>query len=87
MEIYDQKGNVVTTARYKGWTQEGETLYAQDVVIARPLDGYELSIHFLKPGLNEPAPDESFVLEPPEGVKVERFGEKDADAVTRAQVQ
>jgi hypothetical protein len=74
LQIFDEHGDIVAHATYSEWDQENSLPYPKRMSIARPQDGYTLNIHVLKPGLNEPIPDDSFVLTPPPGVPVERLG-------------
>ncbi|MBI1357949.1 MAG: hypothetical protein GC160_26730 [Acidobacteria bacterium] len=83
MEIWNADNQVATLARYRIWTEQaGVPSFAQEVVVSRPLDGYDLAIRFVKPGINEPVPDDSFVLEPPKGVDVQVVGEDDPPPTT-----
>lgn len=74
MQIFDDLGNTATLARYEQWAEEHSLPYPTIVTVMRPADGYSLRIQFLQPGLNETVPGDSFVLEAPEGVTVERIG-------------
>lgn len=75
MQILDEKGDTATLARYEQWGEDNGLPYAGVVTVIRPVDGYTLRIRFLTPGLNETVPQDSFVLEVPEGVNVEHIGE------------
>jgi outer membrane lipoprotein-sorting protein len=79
MQILDDHGDTATLARYEQWADQGGLPYAGVVTVIRPTDGYTLRIHIVSPGLNETVPEDSFVLEVPEGVTVERLGEKSAE--------
>lgn len=81
LEIRDSEGEIATTARYSGWTGHGELLFPETVVIDRPVDGYTLTVKFVKPGIDEQPGDNAFDLEAPEGIHVEHI-EEVADAVT-----
>jgi outer membrane lipoprotein-sorting protein len=86
MQILDDLGNTVTLALYEQWAEQESLPYPTIVTVIRPLDGYSLRIHFLQPGLNETVPEDSFVLEAPEGVTVEHIGEpKSGQANARAE--
>jgi outer membrane lipoprotein-sorting protein len=75
MQILDDHGDTATLARYEQWAEQDGLPYAAAVTVIRPGDGYTLQIRILTPGLNETVPEDSFVLETPEGVTVERLGE------------
>ena len=79
MQILDKLGNTATLALYEQWTEQGSLPFPTIVTVNRPADGYSLRIQFLQPGLNETVPEDSFVLETPEGVTVERIGETEAE--------
>jgi hypothetical protein len=78
MQILDDLGNTATLAAYEQWAQANALPYATIVTVNRPRDGYSLRINFVQPGLNETVSEDSFVLEAPEGVTVERIGEPKA---------
>ena len=75
LDIYDEAGDVLTRATYSGWEEEAGIPFAREVSISRPLDGYDLRLTVETPGLNAELPANAFVLEPPEGMKIERIGE------------
>lgn len=81
LEIRDKNGEVATTAYYSGWADHGEKLFPETVIIDRPIDGYTLTVKFVKPGIDEPPTENAFVLEPPDGLEVENVDEV-AEAVT-----
>lgn len=75
LEIYDDDGNIVTSAVYEGWLADEGVPYASTVRVNRPIDGYTLVVHMRDPGINETVPEDGFTLEPPSGVPVERVGD------------
>ncbi len=75
VEVRDEAGEIIAVSRYRTWTDEYGPSYPREVVVERPLEGYDLAVRFIKPGLNEDVPDDSFVLDPPKGLEVERVGE------------
>jgi outer membrane lipoprotein-sorting protein len=79
MQILDDLGNTATLARYELWAEQNALPYPTIVTVLRPADGYSVRIHILQPGLNETVPEDSFVLETPEGVTVERIGEPETE--------
>jgi outer membrane lipoprotein-sorting protein len=86
MQILDDLGNTVTVARYEQWAEQDSLPYPTVVTVLRPTDGYWVRIQILQPGLNETVSADSFVLETPEGVTVERIGEpKTGDSNARAE--
>lgn len=78
MMILDDQADLVTDAWYRTWLEDSGLPYPQYIRIERPKDGYRLEIEILKPGLNQPVPDESFRLELPAGIAIERIGSQSA---------
>ncbi len=87
MEVRNEEEEVISLARYRAWTDEFGEVFPREVVMTRPLEGYDLAVRFIKPGLNEEVPDDSFELEAPAGVEVERVGEEQDAAKTAAAVR
>jgi hypothetical protein len=85
VEVRDDDGEVVSLTHYQGWNNAHGEWYPAQVEIERPLEGYDLAMTFVKPGLNEEVPDDAFQLDPPKGVEVEHLGEgtQTAGAVAR----
>lgn len=73
-QVFDENGDVVTDARYRAWAEQDSLPYPRVVRISRPQEGYDLQVRVIEPGLNAEVADESFELEPPKGIKVERVG-------------
>ncbi|MBI3666386.1 MAG: DUF4292 domain-containing protein [Acidobacteria bacterium] len=82
-QVFNGGGDLVTDARYEGWERHGGIMFPALLIISRPQDEYELSIHFLKTGFNEPMGEEKFDLQPPPGVKVQKVGEEEAQPAPR----
>lgn len=82
-QIFDDKGNVVTNAWYREWSDEDGVPFPHYVFISRPLDGYDLQVRILKVTLNVSVPEDAFALTPPPGTKVERI-EAAAEAAAAA---
>ncbi len=75
-QLFDEKGDVVTDARYAEWEPHGAVAFPKAIVITRPKDEYELTLRFEKSAFNDPLSQDKFILPPPPGVKVEYVGEK-----------
>ncbi len=75
LEIYGPGAVTSTVARYYGWRTDGPIPYPAGVTVSRPIEGYNLALEFLEPGLNEELPENAFLLEAPKGVKVEVIGQ------------
>ncbi len=78
-QIYDIHGNVVTDAWYREWTPGEPTAFPNVIEISRPDDGYELTVRFLRVRMNVDVPEDGFLLQPPEGVKIEEIGQSDKE--------
>jgi outer membrane lipoprotein-sorting protein len=70
LAAYDERGDVRTEARLRGWTPSGPTR----VDIARPLDGYEASFAFDKVESNAAVPERAFAPRTPAEYKVVEVG-------------
>jgi hypothetical protein len=81
MQVLDDKGDTATLAQYEQWSQENSLPYPTVVTVNRPSDGYSLRINIQQPGLNESVPEDSFVLQAPDGVPVEKIGEAEGKQV------
>jgi len=73
--IYEAGGELATDAWYRQWLDTETVPFPGVIQIDRPKDGYLLRVEVLKPGVNEQVPPKAFVLNPPEGVTVERIGD------------
>ncbi len=87
MEVRNDDEEVISLARYRAWTDEFGDVFPREIALTRPLEGYDLVMRFIKPGLNEEVPDDSFELDAPPGVEVERVGEEEDAAKTAAAVR
>lgn len=74
--ILDDRAELVTDVWYREWLQEKGLPYARYLRIEREKDGYRVDLQIDKPGLNETVPDESFDLNLPAGIVVERIGDE-----------
>ena len=72
--IYERNGEPVTDAWYQRWIETEPIPFPGLIRIDRPKDGYALRVEVLKSGVNQHVPAKAFILDPPEGVKVERIG-------------
>ncbi len=72
--IYEADGEIATDAWYRQWLPTETIPFPGVIQIDRPKDGYMLRVEVLKAGVNEQVSTKAFVLNPPEGVKVERIG-------------
>lgn len=82
--IYEENGDLATDVWYSSWL-EGDPPFPGVIRIDRPKDGYRLKVSVLEPGLNEEIPAKGFVLEPPEGVKIEDVGAASEEALRKGE--
>jgi outer membrane lipoprotein-sorting protein len=68
--LYDENGNVTTTALYEDYRAENEINFPWQIEIAWPQEEYDITLTLVKLDLNQPLPDDKFVLEQPTGVEV-----------------
>ena len=74
-DIYDPDGRIVTKVFYDKYQTFNGTLYPQTVLITRPIDEYSLKIEFNKITFNLPVDDDSFLLNIPAGVPIQKLDE------------
>jgi len=72
-DIYDPDGRIVTKVFYDKYQKFGDTTYPQTILITRPIDEYSLKIEFNKITFNLPVDDDSFLLNIPPGVPIQKM--------------
>ena len=73
--IFDETGNILTDARYSGWKAYDRVPFPKHIEINRPRDEYGVVIDIVKMDINKGVSDDKFVLEQPEGSKLQVMGE------------
>jgi outer membrane lipoprotein-sorting protein len=68
--VYDQNGNLATDSRYEDYKTYNGANFPAQIEIWRPQEEYDITITIVKLQLNEPLPDDRFVLEQPPGAEV-----------------
>jgi outer membrane lipoprotein-sorting protein len=68
--LYDDKGNLVTNARYGDYRGDNGVNFPWQIEISRPQEEYDITLNIVKLELNQSLPDDRFVLEQPPGVQV-----------------
>jgi outer membrane lipoprotein-sorting protein len=68
--VYDQNGNLATDSRYEDYKTYNGANFPSQIEIWRPQEEYDITITIVKLQLNEPLPDDKFVLEQPPGAEV-----------------
>jgi outer membrane lipoprotein-sorting protein len=68
--LYDEEGDVVTSAIYGDYRVDNGVDFPWKIEITRPQEEYDITLTMVKLDLNQPLPDDKFVLEQPPGVEV-----------------
>ena len=76
--VYDDMGNVATEARYGNYKDYDGISFPSQIEISRPQEEYDLTFSMVKLQLNEPLPDDKFVLQQPPGAQVVRLDQPQA---------
>lgn len=72
-DIYDDKGQVVTSATYDRYQDFSGIQFPMLIDIKRPTDEYELKLQITKLSLNQPLENDQFELKIPAAVKVQQM--------------
>jgi outer membrane lipoprotein-sorting protein len=70
-KIYDDRGNVASDTSYSKWQLYNGVSFPAHIDINRRLDGYGVAIEILKMDMNKEITNSKFVLERPEGSKLQ----------------
>ena len=73
--LLDPQGNILTDARYSEWTMFDNVPFPKHIEINRPQDEYAVVLNVVKMDINKGVPDDKFVLQQPEGTKLQTIGE------------
>jgi hypothetical protein len=73
--IFDEVGNILTDARYSEWRAYDNVPFPKHVEINRPRDEYGVVIDIVKMDINKGVTDDKFVLDQPEGTKLQVVGQ------------
>jgi hypothetical protein len=79
--ILDDKGNILTDARYSQWKAFDNVPFPKHIEINRPRDEYGVVIDVVKMDINKGVSDDKFVLERPEGSTLQDLSHPGAAAV------
>ena len=77
--IFDDGGNILTDARYSGWSAYDNVPFPKHIEINRPRDEYAVVIDIVKMDVNKGVPNDQFVLEQPEGSTLQVIGATPAE--------
>jgi len=78
--VFDAQGNILTDARYNGWKAYDNVAFPKHVEINRPHDEYGVVIDVVKMDIDKGVAADKFLLEQPEGSKLQVLGEAPAPA-------
>jgi len=78
--ILDPAGNILTDARYSKWGQFDGVPFPKHIEINRPRDEYAVVLDIVKMDINKGVSDDKFVLNQPEGTKLQMVGQSPAPA-------
>lgn len=79
--FYNQKGDVVTNAKYDKYADNGGVEFPTNIEIERPQEDYDILLTIIKLELNKPLKDEQFALEQPAGAEVVHLGQSPSASV------
>jgi uncharacterized protein DUF4292 len=68
--IYDERGKLITDARYAEYKDYDSVNFPSRIEIFRPQEEYDITLNMLKLEINLPLTDEQFVLDQPPGADV-----------------
>jgi outer membrane lipoprotein-sorting protein len=74
--IYDEDGQVRTEAHYEKYTDYDSVEFPGQVVIVRPVEGYDITLNMVKLEMNKPLTNDQFQLEQPSGAEIVHLGEE-----------
>jgi outer membrane lipoprotein-sorting protein len=78
--IFDDAGNILTDVRYSEWKPWDNVPFPKHIDFNRPHDEIGLVLDVVKMDINKGVSDDKFVLEQPEGTKLQPVGQSPAQA-------
>jgi outer membrane lipoprotein-sorting protein len=84
---YDDRGDVTTETLYRNYKPFGAQNFPSVVEIKRPEEEYKITLSIVKLTLNEPLPDDKFVLQQPAGAEVVHLDSPQSSSATGPQMQ
>jgi len=85
--IYDDRGKLVTDARYANYKDYNGVSYPSRIEIFRPQEEYDITLNILKLEMNKPLRDDQFALEQPPGAEVVHLDQPQSSAAAPPQGQ
>jgi hypothetical protein len=83
--VYDQNGNLATDTRYEDYKDYSGVNFPSQIEIWRPQEEYDITLTIVKLQLNEPLPDDKFVLQQPPGAEVVHLDQPQASETRGSQ--
>jgi hypothetical protein len=80
--IFDDKGNILTDARYTDWKSYDNVPFPKHIEINRPKDEYAVVIDVVKMDINKGVSEDKFALPQPEGSILQVVGQPPAPGQT-----
>jgi hypothetical protein len=80
--IYDERGNLMTDARYANYKEYDGINFPSRIEIARPQEEYDITLNVLKLEINKALRDDQFALDQPPGAEVVHLDKPQSSAVT-----
>ena len=80
--IYDPDGNLTTDSRYEGYKDHDGLQFPSQIEIWRPQEEYDITLTMVKLQVNEPLPNDKFVLDQPAGAQVVNLDRPQASQVS-----
>jgi outer membrane lipoprotein-sorting protein len=75
IQIFGSDGGVVSDIKASGWQPQGSIMYPREILLARPVDEYQLAIAITNLTLNQPVSADRFQLAQPAGTDLVQLGE------------
>ena len=82
---YDTEGNLTTDAHYENYKDYNGLNFPSQIQIWRPQEEYDITLTIVKLQLNQPLPDEKFVLQQPPGAEVVHLDQAQNNSDRRTQ--
>ena len=78
--IYNERGDLVTDARYEDFKDYNGIMFPTQIDIWRPQEEYSILLKIVKLQLNQSLTDEQFALQQPPGAEVTNLDQKTSQA-------
>ncbi len=79
-QIYDERGNIVTDARYQDYANYDGLQYPNTIEIEMPQEDYDITLSMVKLELNRPLKNEQFALEQPADAEVVHLDQQNSSS-------